>query len=82
MTKRLVEIDDADLDAARTALATSTTEHTVALALREAAAAAARRRAVAERERVTVLHDDADHERVASTTGQRVERVVPRGSVP
>lgn len=46
MTKRLVEIDDADLEAARTALATSTIKDTVTLALREAAAAAARRREV------------------------------------
>ena len=46
MTKRLVEIDDADLEAARTALATSTIKDTVTLALREAAAAAARRREI------------------------------------
>ena len=38
--------------------------------------------AVAERERVTVLHYDADHDTVAGVTGQRVEWVVPRGSVP
>ncbi len=46
MTKRLVDIDDADLAAAREALATSTIKETVARALREAAAAAARRREV------------------------------------
>ncbi len=44
MTKRLVDIDDADLEAARTSLATTTIKETVAVALREAAAAAARRR--------------------------------------
>jgi predicted nucleic acid-binding protein len=38
--------------------------------------------AVTERERVTVLHYDADYEIVAGVTGQQVEWVVPRGSVP
>lgn len=46
VTKRLVEIDDADLEAARTALATSTIRETITLALREATAAAARRREI------------------------------------
>ncbi len=46
MTKRLVDIDDADLDAAREALSTSTLKETVGRALREAAASAARRREV------------------------------------
>ena len=46
VTKRLVEIDDADLDAARVALSTSTIRETVGRALREAAASAARRREV------------------------------------
>lgn len=38
--------------------------------------------AIAERERVTVLHYDPDYDTVAGVTGQRVEWVVPRGSVP
>lgn len=38
--------------------------------------------AVAERERVTVLHYDADYELVAEVTGQPVQWVVPPGSVP
>ncbi len=46
VTKRLVDIDDADLDAAREALSTSTIKETVGRALREAAASAARRREV------------------------------------
>ena len=46
MTKRLVEIDDADLDAARVALSTSTIRETVGRPLRAAAASAARRREV------------------------------------
>lgn len=37
--------------------------------------------AVAERERVTVLHYDSDYEAVATITGQRVSWVVPPGSV-
>ena len=44
MTERLVDIDDADLQVAREALATSTIEETVAVALLEAVASAARRR--------------------------------------
>jgi Arc/MetJ family transcription regulator len=44
MTKRLVEIDDDVLDAARTALETRTIKGTVDRALRDAAAADARRR--------------------------------------
>jgi predicted nucleic acid-binding protein len=37
--------------------------------------------AVAERERVTVLHYDGDYELVAQITGQPVQWVVPRGTV-
>jgi Arc/MetJ family transcription regulator len=65
VTKRLVDIDDADLDAARLALSTSTIKETVARALREAAASAARRREV---ERLldgssALLATDADRDR-------------------
>lgn len=38
--------------------------------------------AVAERERVTVLHYDADYDFIAHFTGQPVQWVVPRGTVP
>jgi predicted nucleic acid-binding protein len=38
--------------------------------------------AVAERHRVTLLHYDCDYDNIAEVTGQRVEWVVPRGSVP
>jgi hypothetical protein len=38
--------------------------------------------AVAERTERIVLHYDSDFERIASVTGQEVEWVVPRGSVP
>jgi predicted nucleic acid-binding protein len=38
--------------------------------------------AVAERERVTVLHYDADYDLVAHITGQPVQWIVPRGTVP
>jgi predicted nucleic acid-binding protein len=38
--------------------------------------------AVAERERVTVLHYDSDYELIAKVTGQPVRWVVPRGTVP
>jgi len=38
--------------------------------------------AVAERERVTVLHYDGDYDFVAQVTGQPTQWVVPRGSVP
>jgi predicted nucleic acid-binding protein len=37
--------------------------------------------AVAERERVTILHYDADYELVAEVTGQPARWVVPRGTV-
>jgi predicted nucleic acid-binding protein len=37
--------------------------------------------AVAERERVTVLHYDGDYELIAQVTGQPVQWVVPRGTV-
>jgi predicted nucleic acid-binding protein len=37
--------------------------------------------AVAEEHRLTVIHYDADYERVAAITNQAVEWVVPRGSV-
>lgn len=38
--------------------------------------------AVAERERITVLHYDSDHELIAHVTGQPTTWVVPRGTVP
>jgi hypothetical protein len=38
--------------------------------------------AVAERADLTVLHYDRDFDLIASVTGQDVEWVVPRGSVP
>ena len=38
--------------------------------------------AVAERERVAVLHYDADYDLIAHVTGQPVQWVVPRGTVP
>lgn len=38
--------------------------------------------AVAERERVAVLHYDAGYDLVAQVTGQPVRWVVPRGTVP
>jgi predicted nucleic acid-binding protein len=38
--------------------------------------------AVAERHGLTVLHYDADFDHVGGVTGQLVEWVVPRGSVP
>ena len=61
MTKRLVEIDDADLAAAREALQTTTIKDTVTAALRAAVAQAARIREV---ERLTsgALADLADPE--------------------
>ena len=37
--------------------------------------------AVAERERVTVLHYDADYDLIAHVTGQPMQWVVPRGTV-
>jgi predicted nucleic acid-binding protein len=38
--------------------------------------------AVAERERVTVLHYDSDYDLIAQVTGQSVQWVVPPGTVP
>jgi predicted nucleic acid-binding protein len=38
--------------------------------------------AVAERERVTVLHYDSDFDLIARVTGQPVQWVVPHGTVP
>jgi predicted nucleic acid-binding protein len=38
--------------------------------------------AVAERERVTVLHYDADYDLIAHITGQSAQWIVPRGTVP
>ncbi len=38
--------------------------------------------AVAERERVAVLHYDGDYDLIAQITGQQVRWVVPRGTVP
>jgi predicted nucleic acid-binding protein len=38
--------------------------------------------AVAEREQVTLLHYDADYDRIAEVTRQPMQWVVPRGTVP
>jgi predicted nucleic acid-binding protein len=38
--------------------------------------------AVAERERVTLLHYDSDYDLIAHVTGQQTQWVVPRGTVP
>lgn len=38
--------------------------------------------AVARRHRVTLLHYDADYDRIAAVTKQRTEWIVPAGSVP
>jgi len=38
--------------------------------------------AVAERERVTLLHYDGDYDLIAHVTGQQTQWVVPRGTVP
>lgn len=38
--------------------------------------------AVAERERVTILHYDGDYDLIAQVTGQPMQWVVPRGIVP
>jgi predicted nucleic acid-binding protein len=38
--------------------------------------------AVAERERVTVMHYDGDYDLIAQVTGQPMRWVVPRGTVP
>jgi predicted nucleic acid-binding protein len=38
--------------------------------------------AVAERERVTVLHYDGDYDLIAEVTGQPTQWVVPRGTIP
>ena len=38
--------------------------------------------AVAERERVTVLHYDSDYELIAQVTGQPAQWIVPPGTVP
>ena len=38
--------------------------------------------AVAERERVTLLHYDRDFDLIAHITGQAMQWVVPRGTVP
>jgi predicted nucleic acid-binding protein len=38
--------------------------------------------AVAERERVTVLHYDSDYDLIATVTGQPTKWVVPRGTIP
>jgi predicted nucleic acid-binding protein len=38
--------------------------------------------AIAERARLTVIHYDQDFEEIAAVTGQSVEWVVPRGSIP
>lgn len=56
VTKRLVDIDDTALEAAREALSTKTIRDTVNAALRDAAASAARRRLL-ERFRADGLPD-------------------------
>ncbi len=38
--------------------------------------------AVAERERVTILHYDGDYDHISAITGQPARWVVPRGTVP
>lgn len=38
--------------------------------------------AVAERERVTVVHYDGDYDLIAKITGQPMQWVVPQGAVP
>ena len=38
--------------------------------------------AVAERERVTILHYDSDYDVIADVTGQPIQWVVPRGTIP
>lgn len=38
--------------------------------------------AVAERERVTILHYDSDYDLIAQTTAQPAQWVVPRGTIP
>jgi predicted nucleic acid-binding protein len=38
--------------------------------------------AVAERERVSLLHYDGDYDLIAEVTSQPVRWVVPRGTVP
>jgi predicted nucleic acid-binding protein len=38
--------------------------------------------AVAERERVTVLHYDSDYDFIGQITGQPMQWVIPRGTVP
>lgn len=38
--------------------------------------------AVAERERVMIVHYDSDYEHIAAITGQPIRWVVPRGTVP
>jgi predicted nucleic acid-binding protein len=38
--------------------------------------------AVAERERVILLHYDGDYDLIAQVTGQPVQWVVPRGTIP
>jgi len=38
--------------------------------------------AVAERERITILHYDSDYDLIAKVTGQPTQWVVPRGTIP
>jgi predicted nucleic acid-binding protein len=38
--------------------------------------------AVAEREHLTVLHYDSDYDHIAAITGQPMQWVVPRGTIP
>jgi hypothetical protein len=38
--------------------------------------------AVAERERVTILHYDSDYDLITEVTGQPAQWIVPRATVP
>ena len=93
-TRTCTEFDDirADRDAGYEWLATHDEDWRRALEVQAALWRAGRMRsvglpdllvaAVAERERVAVLHYDADYELIAAVTGQPVRWVVPRGTVP
>jgi predicted nucleic acid-binding protein len=72
-------------------LATEDTDLRRAAQLQAALAARSRHRiawpdlviaAVAERHGVTLLHYDADYDLIADITGQHIEWVVPKGSLP
>jgi len=38
--------------------------------------------AIAERERVTILHYDSAHDLIAAVTDQAAQWIVPRGTIP